>query len=192
MAKRWTEEELTLLEDKWGIWSVNRLAKELQRTEAAIIVKAERLKLGGAYNSYLTTSEVGALFGVHRRTVLHYWINKYGLKAKANKLRSQKIYRVTIDDLITWAKENQDKWDSRNLDEYALGKEFDWLVEKRKQDAKNTIVTGDWSLKDYKTLIDLSEQGVSLKDIAQQLNRTYFAVRRKRQQYLDTKKEAVN
>ena len=191
MAKRWSTEELEFLEDKWGLYSIRRIAKALNRTEVAVTNKAERLKLGGAYESYLTTLEIGNMFGVHRRTVLHYWIKRYGLKARSNSLRTQKIYRVTLDDLALWAKNNQDKWDSRNLEEYALGEEFDWLIAKRKLDKLNNIKTGDWSLKDYNLLIKLSDEGVSLKEIAKILNRTYNSVRRKRQQYLDSKKEAA-
>ena len=191
MRIHWTKEMEELLEDKWGIWSVKRLAKEFNCTETAVIVKSERLKLGGAYSSYLTTAQVGAMFGVHRRTVLHYWVNKYGLKAKSNCLRKQKIYRITLDDLVAWCYNNQDKWSTKSLELYALGEEFDWLVEKRQKDNECTINTGDWSMLEYKQLIEWSDNGVPLKTIAERLNRTYYAIRRKRQQYLDSKKEAV-
>ena len=77
----WTNDMEEFLEDKWGIWSVKRLAKHFNTTECAITNKAERLKLGGAYSQYLSTTDIANMFGIARRTVLNYWILKYGLKA---------------------------------------------------------------------------------------------------------------
>lgn len=189
MYRRWTQEEIELLEDKWGIWSVKRLAKHFNRTENAVILKSERLGLGGAYQQYLNTTQIGEMFGVHRRTVLNYWIQRYGLRASSARLRKQKIYRILIEDLVDWCYNNQDKWSSVNLEPHALGEEFDWLVEKRKADKQCTVNTGFWTMSEYSLLIKLSNEGVPLKEIASRLNRTYFSVRRKRQHYLDSLKE---
>lgn len=189
MYRRWTTEEMELLEDKWGVWGVKRLAKNLNRTETAIIEKAEKMKLGGAYEQYLTTNQIGQMFGIHRQTVYRSWIKKYGLPAKKSALRRQTIYRIILEDLVEWCYNNQELWSSKNLELYSLGEEFEWLVEKRKIDAQITTNTGFWSTKEIQNLIDWSEAGVPLQEIAKRLNRTYYAVRRKRQGYLDSLKE---
>lgn len=189
MAKRWTQEEMDFLEDKWGVISVKAIAKQLNKSINAVIVKSERMRLGGAYESYLTTNKLGEMFGIHRQTVLRNWITNGGLKATSTPFRSQRIYRVKLEDLVEWLKANQDKWSSNSLELHALGEEFDWLVEKRKLDSKQDNKAREWTIGEYNLLIELSDAGVPLKEIADKLNRTYYSVRRKRQYYLDSKKE---
>ena len=190
MAKRWTQEEMDFLEDKWGVIGVNAIAKQLNRPVKGIITKAERMQLGGAYDSYLTTNKIAEMFGIHRQTVLRNWIYGYGLKATSTPFRRQRVHRIKMEELVEWLEANQDKWSSVNLELHALGEEYDWLVEKRKRDANPTVKSGDWTMKEYNQLIEWSDAGVPLSEIAIRLNRTYYSVRRKRQWYLDKKKAA--
>ena len=184
----WTNDMEEFLEDKWGIWSVKRLAKHFNTTECAITNKAERLKLGGAYSQYLSTTDIANMFGIARRTVLNYWILKYGLKASSNPLKTQKIYRVKHEDLIKFLKDNPDKYTTNNLELYALGEEYDWLIEKRKYDKENYVKTGEWSMQEINNMNKwYEEEGIGLKEIAKRLNRTYLSVRRQRSNYANNK-----
>ena len=49
--RKWTQEELDFLEEKWGILSKNLIAKKLNRSLNSVIVKAVRLGLGGYINA---------------------------------------------------------------------------------------------------------------------------------------------
>ena len=181
MATRitWTKEKEEFLEDKWGIWSVQRLARHFGCTETAIISKVDKLKLGGAYSQYYTTIDIANLFGIHRRTVLVYWIKKYGLHAVSLPLRTQKIYRIKHEDLLEFLEHNQDKYSTLKLELYALGVEPDWLAEKRARDKITTPRKGEfWTLNEVKKLHELRDNGHTLKEIAVELDRTYNSVRR--------------
>ena len=49
--KKWTQEELDFLEEKWGVLSKKLIAKKLNRSLNSVIVKAVRLGLGGYINA---------------------------------------------------------------------------------------------------------------------------------------------
>lgn len=46
MAKRWTPEELAYLQDSWGVYSIETIAKNLNRSINAVRLKAQRIGLG--------------------------------------------------------------------------------------------------------------------------------------------------
>ena len=51
MSKWWTDKETEYLRESWGTVDISRIAKKLNRTEVAILKKAERLKLGAFLNN---------------------------------------------------------------------------------------------------------------------------------------------
>lgn len=133
----WTKEEETLLSDLWGTESFEIIAKKLNRTVSSIKNKAFLLGLGSAVeNNYngLTIKDISDLLGININTVSVGWIG-LGLKYKVQKISKSKSYRyVEIKDLYEFLEENQNIWDSRNLEKNILGKEPEWLKEKRKLD----------------------------------------------------------
>ncbi|MBQ4583792.1 MAG: hypothetical protein IJA94_02770 [Bacilli bacterium] len=136
----WKPEEETLLADLWGTTSYELLAKELNRSVSSIKNKAFQLGLGAAiegnYNG-LTIKEISTLLNVNINTVNVAWIS-LGLKCKTQKISNVKSYRyVEIVDLFEFLENNQNLWDSRNLEKNILGLEPQWLVEKRQRDIKN-------------------------------------------------------
>lgn len=138
----WTKEEETLLSDLWGEESFEIIAKKLNRTVSSIKNKAFFLGLGSAMeNNYngLTIKDISDMLGVNINTISVGWIG-LGLKYKVQKISKSKSYRyVEIKDLYEFLEENQNIWDSRNLEKNILGVEPDWLKEKRKLDReKNT------------------------------------------------------
>lgn len=90
-SRRWTKEEIEFLEEKWSYTSVSAIAKKLNRTETAVIIKAKRLKLGSAYTSgeYINANQIAKLLKIDRHTVTDYWIAKCGLKAKKKVMRKK-------------------------------------------------------------------------------------------------------
>lgn len=194
MARRWTEEEKSLVCEKWGIWTIRRISNFINRTDYAVIRFAEKNKLGSAYKSYyLTTEEVAKMFKIDPTTVNRYWINKYGLKARIQPMKERSYYRIDFDDLYDWCKENQDKWKACNLEEYGLGIEEDWLKEKRKKD--NNIITkkrgSQWTTKELIKLDELIAEGKSSREIAEIIGRSFYSVKRQRQRQLHKKEEIV-
>lgn len=58
--KTWTKQEQEYLIEKWGTLPIKRIAKNLNRTELAVINKADRLHLGAflASGDYITYNEL--------------------------------------------------------------------------------------------------------------------------------------
>lgn len=133
----WTKEEETLLSDLWGAESFETIAKKLNRTVSSIKNKAFLLGLGSVIESNyngLTIKDISDLLGVNINTVSVGWIG-LGLKYKVQKISKSKSYRyVEIKDLYEFLEENQNIWDSRNLEKNILGTEPEWLKQKRKLD----------------------------------------------------------
>lgn len=184
VCRRWTDEEKDLVMDKWGIWSISRLAKAVNRTEYAVVRFGEKNGLGSMYREgYLTTEQIADMFKVDQSTVSRYWIKQYGLKAKKSALKERMLYRVSQDDLLLWCENNQDKWRASYLEEYALGFEPEWLKAKRITDS-DTITKNKgrlWTTKEIDTLIQLFNDGIAIKDIAEKLGRTYLSTKRQKE-----------
>lgn len=182
MAKRWSKEDEEYLEDKWGYVTIDCLSNYLGRTKTSIRLKAKRLKLCGATLSgeHVTANQVSKLIGIDRHVVVR-WINSNGLKAsKQNRTGNRLIWYIKLSDLMKWLKENQDKWDSRELELYAFGEEPKWLKEKRNNDR------GIPSKRFYKytpeedaIIICLYKKGCTCNQIAERVNRSSCSVERR-------------
>lgn len=72
----WTEEEIELMEDLWGTYTIPQIAKRLNRSVQAVKVKSTRLGLGRYVNSsqYLTANQVANLMHVDIHAVTDVWI----------------------------------------------------------------------------------------------------------------------
>ena len=137
MNRKWTTEEEELLSDLWGDKPIEYIARVLNRTEISLVNRAFVLGLGSQIeNNYdgLTIPEISNLFLVGTITILTSWV-VLGLKIHTRKISNNKSYKyVTINELFEFLERNQNIWDSRVLEKNILGKEPEWLQEKRKRD----------------------------------------------------------
>ncbi len=179
----WTPAEVEQLRGLWGIKTVPQIAKIMKRSENGIKVKSKRLKLGAFKDSseYLPARQVSDLLGVDCHCVTDYWIPKQGLKfKKINPWGGKSFTYINISTLLEWLKEHPDKWDSRRVELYALGKEPDWLKKKRKDDIALAAQKGScgkkWTLTEDKRAIDLYRQGKTIQQISDILNRSHAGV----------------
>ncbi|MEG1597052.1 MAG: hypothetical protein RR359_02105 [Bacilli bacterium] len=134
--RKWTKEDEEALQDMWGSYSIEYIAKKLDRTPSGISNRVFVLKLGSAIaNNYdgLTIQEMCDLFGKSRDTISIDWA-ALGLKIQEIFFSSRSYTIVTIADLYNFLECNQSIWDSRTLEKNILGKEPEWLLEKRKKD----------------------------------------------------------
>lgn len=135
--RRWTSVDDDSLSDLWGNISIERIAKKLDRTVSAIVNRAYVLQLGSQIsNNYdgITIQDLANLFMVNRNTILTSWV-ALGLKLSFRKRSNSSIYSfVEIDNLYEFLKNNQNIWDSRTLEKNTLGREPEWLEEKRRKD----------------------------------------------------------
>lgn len=183
-GKAWSVEELEFLESSWGIFKVATIAKKLNRTETAIIIKSKRLGLGASKEAQglLTANQLAKALHVDIHTVTDYWIVKHGLPAKRKVVRSvQKMWLISISDFWKWAKVHQDKFDSRKFEELSFGVEPDWMKDKRKKDTYlPTKRNMKWTPQEDKRLIELLKQNnLNYKEIGQILGRSRVAIQKR-------------
>lgn len=181
MSRHWTAKEYGLLEELWGTKTMPQIAKILGRSTNAIKIKIVRRGLGAFKHrgEYMTARNVSELLGVDIHTVTDYWIAKCGLKAKKLASHGQKRFTyIAYDDLIKWLRKNQDKWDSRRVELYALGCEPDWLTVKRQRDTELPARRWQkWTWEEDWRLVTMYKRGESTDDIATTLDRSKLAVR---------------
>jgi hypothetical protein len=139
--RRWTEEDTQFLKDKWGEMSIARIAKKLNRTINAVKVKAARIGLTNALNHIdgVTLNQLANIFDVsYGWMVKRVWIDRFHIPYKTKIIAQTKAYRyICIDDFWKWAAKYKHKINFAKLEENILGKEPDWIVEKRKADRLN-------------------------------------------------------
>lgn len=173
----WTQEELDYIREVWGDKTVPQIAKRLGRSITAVKVKTARLGYTGQKWSgeMMSARKVSELLGIDVHTVCDIWIPKYGLKSKRRQLGVTKKATTIImfEDLLKWLEAHQDLWDSRRVEVYALGMEYDWLKEKRKADAaKPTRKARKWTQQEDDRLIALFKRGgMTYAEIGAELGR---------------------
>lgn len=181
MGKRWKKDEIEYLKENLGNVSINSISKILNRSQDAIIVKATRLRIGGPTikTDYLLPNIAGKMIGKDLR-VIKYWIDCKGLKATYKVLKNKRRMLIKYDVFIKFLKDNQELWDSRKVEPYALGIEPNWLLVKRKIDREKPKNSQQkWSKFDEIEVVRMKKEGCSIQEIADKVNRSYASVKRK-------------
>lgn len=133
----WTEEEEDYLREYWGVIPAYKIAHHLQRPLPAICQKSWKLGLGSQMASNyegIVLSDLCDMFKVSSSVISITWV-ALGLPWHVKKLTPVSEYGyVEIDELLVFLEANQNIWDSRPLEWYALGVEPDWLKLKRHND----------------------------------------------------------
>ena len=135
-GRTWTKLEKKYLEEHWGKCTLSYISTRLKRTKIAVKLKAKRMSLGAITRAdeYMTANQVSFLLNIDRHAIAR-WINNHGLKAqKKVMLFKKKLWMIKHCDLCEWLENNQDRFDSRKIELFALGYEPEWLKEKRKRD----------------------------------------------------------
>lgn len=174
----WTQKELDYIQEVWGQKTIPQIARKLGRSINAVRIKANRLGYTGQkwYGEMMSARKVSELLGIDVHTVCDYWIPKCGLKGVKKRLgESEKTATIIMfEDLLQWLETHQDLWDSRRLELYALGMEYDWLVAKRKLDAQQLPVRKGqkWTLQEDARLVAMFRRGnMTYAEIAAELSR---------------------
>lgn len=182
MRKKWSAEQIEYLEENWGEVSIKTIAQKISRSSGAVISKAQKLGLGSCYKTgeYLNAYEVSKIMGVDSHMVPEYWIVKYGLKGRKRVLKKLSAYQIELNDLVKWLKNNQDKWDSRKVELYALGKEPQWLKDKRKSDLNLPKKQFQiWTKEQDEMLINYYYSGKKQREIAEIMGRSIDGIEKR-------------
>lgn len=183
LARRWTEEEITILENYWGTKSASFIAKQLNRSVTSIKRMVIRLHLGPWLESgdYITVNQLWKTLGLGKGNYYRQtsWVEKRGFPVKYKKYENRNTQVIYLEDFWKWAEQNQDIVNFAKLEPLALGVEPDWVDVKRNQDrllALN-VQSVNWTTYEDNKLVDmLKSYRYTTKQIATSLHRTEQAV----------------
>lgn len=178
--RKWTKEEERFMIDFWGKLPIEELAQKLQRTIFSLKVKAVRMGLGPMIrNNYdvITVSDIADLVGVSRDRIMSSWV-ALGLKLEPKKLTEKwSIYTMSWEDLWKFLGNNQNEWDSRNLEENIFDEETEWLKEKRQRDKiENPLWYRRWEDWEIESVEYLFNKGKTYQEIGELMDRSADAV----------------
>lgn len=178
----WPQKELDYLIENWGMVSIPGLARKLNRTPAAIRVKAQRAKLGAFLNNgeYISRNQFFKAIG--RETGIDYltksWVKK-GLPIKMKQVGKEKFKVIYIDEFWRWAKKHRRIINFSRFEEGILGKEPTWVKEQRKADvALSKYKATPWTKEEELLLISLLNlYKYTYKDLSLRLLRTEGSIK---------------
>jgi hypothetical protein len=182
MIRHWTPENIEYLEENWGQVSLSFMEIKLEHTKDAILLKAKRIGLQKCYSSseYVNANVVSQIMKVDRHCIIDYWHAKCGLKARKKALIKMEMWFILLDDLMKWLEKNQEKWDSRKVENYGLGSEPQWLKDKRRNDIDVPKKHNQlWTKEEELLLINYYKHGEKQKEIGLSMNRSEDSIQRK-------------
>ncbi|ELC8344297.1 hypothetical protein JJB61_07275 [Clostridium perfringens] len=188
MAGRiWTEEDINYLREKWGLVSVDVIAQKLNRTVISVRKKASYLKLGKWIDNiqYIKFRELIMALG-YSESGYCYLKKKFKLlnfPMISKKVSKMKVEVVDIEEFWKWAEKNKSELNFANFNEGVLGKEPNWVKEKRKSDQINPAkvnVKKRWTKEEDNLLIaKVKSNTYTYKMISEDLFRTESAIKRR-------------
>lgn len=115
-SKKWTTEETEYLQNQIGTLTYAAIARNLNRTETAVIVKSKRLKTGcyKRNTDRITVADVAEILNIDRSTV--YSLLRHGKITCVKKNIRGKTYQYffDIDEIMSFAekyeKQNYKPW----------------------------------------------------------------------------------
>ncbi|WP_142383608.1 helix-turn-helix domain-containing protein [Bacillus sp. V5-8f] len=179
MRKNWTEVEIEFLKEQVGIMKLSTIARQLGRTEQALLSKMKRIGISNtkAQTGYLTTYELAKALKVDPATV-RGWISRHGLNCTKKITRTtKKFYLIHPEDFWQWAEVNREKLDFSKIEYQSIIPEPCWVAGERKKE--KTANYKAWSIKEEEKLLVLFSEGYSAKEVAGRLNRSIVSVQRK-------------
>lgn len=171
--RRWTEEEEKFLIEKYSVTTTDSLCKILQRTEQAIIRKADRLDLE-KHIGYITCSKINIATGIDYNALIN---NKELTKVK-RQFNGVLANYVREDIFWTWARKNIEKIDTKKLEKnlvYFINVPL-WFKRLEKR-SKTPTEYRLWTRAEIETLIFLRENcNYPYKEIAKRMDRSKTSV----------------
>lgn len=183
--KVWTKEEKEYLSDKWGALSIKTIAKNLGRTENAVIIMVRKLQLGAFLDNgdYITWNQLQRELGSGGYTYKEIsWIKNRNFPIHRKRVGTNSFKIVYFDEFWEWAEKNKEILDFSKLEENIFGAEPEWVKEKRKHDFKinRAYKKTPWTKAEddhLKYLLD--QQKYSYHELSQTLHRTAGAIQRR-------------
>ena len=184
--RNWTKEETEYLKENWGKISIPVLVKKLNRTESAIKRKANKLGMYSFLKSgeYVTLNTLLQVIGVDNGGYKKIsWIRNRNFPVHTKRVSRKKEVRIVKpEEFWKWAEENKDFLDFSNFEKNALGKEPDWVKDKRREDKEKArkYKTTPWTIQeDEKLKYYLKQFRYTSMELSKMLMRTEGAIQKR-------------
>lgn len=185
-ARNWTKQEEEYLIEKWGTVSVKAIAKALNRSENAIIVRKDRLGLGAFLESgeYVSWHQLLLALGITGGSgyMMTSWVKNRGFPVHTKRVNSNSFRIVYLEEWWEWAEKNKDLLDFSKFEENLLGEEPQWVKDKRRHDvekAQKYILTPWTKTEDEKLIFLVAKQKYTYDELSKMLRRTNGAIQRR-------------
>lgn len=185
LGKRtWTPEDENYLAEKWGYASVPAIAEKLNRTENAVVVRAQRLGLGAVLmaGGYVTLNQLlDTVTGRERGNTYQRksWVENRGLPVHRKKVNRCSFSVVYLEEFWEWAERNRSFLDFSKMEPLALGREPSWVAEQRKKDYRACAIQrkDPWTAdEDSRLKMLLSQHRYTWAELSEMLYRTTGAI----------------
>ena len=185
LGKRtWTPEDESYLAEKWGYASVPAIAKKLNRTENAVVVRAQRLGLGAVLmaGGYVTLNQLLATVTGRERGNTYQrksWVENRGLPVHRKKVNRCSFSVVYLEEFWEWAERNRSFLDFSKMEPLALGWEPSWVAEQRKKDYRACAIQrkDPWTAdEDSRLKMLLGQHKYTWAELSELLHRTTGAI----------------
>ncbi len=187
MKRNWSHEDESYLEEKWGTISVKGIAKKLNRTETAVVLKSQRMGLGAFLDAgdYVTWNQLQTALGLGKSSSgykMISWVKNRGFPIHTKRIRSNSFKIVFLNEFWIWAEKNQTFLDFSRFEPFALGEEPGWAQGKRRHDCeeRRRIKIIPWSAAEDDKLIRLvKKQQYGVQELSKIMGRTEGAIQRR-------------
>lgn len=185
LGKRpWKPEDENYLAEKWGYASVPAIAKKLNRTENAVVVRAQRLGLGAVLmaGGYVTLNQLLATVTGRERGNTYQrksWVENRGLPVHRKKVNRCSFSVVYLEEFWEWAEHNRSFLDFSKMEPLALGREPAWVAEQRKKDYRACAIQrkDPWTAdEDSRLKMLLGQHKYTWAELSELLHRTTGAI----------------
>lgn len=183
---KWTKEQEAYLEDRWGDTSITTIAKNLGRSENAVIVRARRMGLGAFLESgdYVTWNQLIITLGYAAADTykLKSWVRNRSFPMRKKRVKNNIFRIVYLEEFWEWAGKNRNFLNFSRFEPYALGAEPEWVAEKRRQDviSERKYRKTPWTKsEDHRLGILVQRQQYTYKELAEMFGRTEGAILRR-------------
>lgn len=177
MGKRWTQEELRLLDEWSGTYTVATIAKKLGRSFNAVNIKMNRIGISGFQKrtELLTMNQVCIMLGNKKSSVIKNTWRKKGLRIS----RKGNFVVIRQQDLIKYMKEHPEDWNAAKVTDDSLFMSYQWYKDKRKADIERTRHQYFWTEEELSRLLRLRHEGYFIREIAEMMGRSETSIKYK-------------
>lgn len=185
--RKWTAKEEAYLCENWGTVSVKTLCKTLNRSEASINTRKNKLGLGAFLDSgdYVTMSALVTAFTGSKGGYgykITSWIKNRGFPMRTKLINQKRVRIVYLEDFWAWAEKNRSFLDFSKMEPLALGAEPPWVPEQRRKDYQACALQRKdaWTQDEDNRLASLvKQQKYGYAELSEMLHRSAGAIQRR-------------